>query len=363
LKPPASILVIVTRRIGDVLLATPLVHSLKQAWPDAAIDALVFSGTEGILAANPDLRRVIAVPENAKDPSHPGILLRLARRYDLAVSTLPGDRPTFYAWLAGRRRIGFILSGKKHFWKRLLLSEGMPFDAKSTHTVLMNLALADLLGIPRSYNVVVRWEEADKKRVERLLPLVAAAPYAVMHSYPKYPYKMWRRDGWLETARWLRARGIATVLTGGPDAQELASIEGLQREMPPGTKNIAGRLSFTELAFLISRAALYVGPDTVVTHMAAALGTATVALYGPTSPVKWGPWPQGYAGNDNPFSLRGSQRVNNVTLLQGPGDCVPCLEEGCDRHVASHSDCLLKLPPAQVIAALASMVASAQGPS
>ena len=58
--PPRSILVVVTRRIGDVLLATPVIHSLHRAWPDAKIDALVFTGTEGVLAANPDLRRKLS---------------------------------------------------------------------------------------------------------------------------------------------------------------------------------------------------------------------------------------------------------------------------------------------------------------
>ena len=57
MKPPRTVLVVVTRRIGDVLLATPLIRSLKHAWPDAAIDVLVFAGTQGVLAANPDIRR------------------------------------------------------------------------------------------------------------------------------------------------------------------------------------------------------------------------------------------------------------------------------------------------------------------
>ncbi len=361
MKPPKSILVIVTRRIGDVLLTTPLIRSLKLAWPDAAIDVLVFSGTEGVLSANSDLRKVIIVPENAKDKSHLGILFSLIRRYDLAVSTLPGDRPTFYAWLTGRYRIGFISSGAKNLWKRLLLSKGKIFDDRNTHTVLMNLALADLLGIQRSYNVVVEWKAAERERVERLLPSAVAKPYAVMHIYPKYRYKMWRRDGWLEVARWLHTQGISIILTGGRDLLELAYIEALQQQMPGGVTNIAGKLSLSELAFLISQASIYVGPDTAVTHMAAALGVPTVALYGPTNIVKWGPWPKEYAEANNPFVMRGSQYVNNVALLQGDGDCVPCMEEGCKQHIASESDCLLMLSPAQVIEAMVKMMKSASG--
>lgn len=356
MKPPKSILVIVTRRIGDVLLTTPLLRSLKLAWPEAAVDVLVFSGTEGVLSANPDLRKVITVPENAKDKSHLVILFSLIRRYDLAISTVPGDRPTFYAWLAGRYRIGFILNGAKHLWKRLLLSNWKFFDDRNTHTVLMNLALADLLGIQRNYTVVVDWKTIDRETVERLLPIAVTKPYAILHIYPKYRYKMWRRDGWLEVARWLSAQGIGIVLTGGTDVKELAYIEELQQQMPSETINIAGKLSLAELAFLISQAKIYVGPDTAVTHMAAALGVPTVTFFGPTNLAKWGPWPKGYAKSSNPFSMRGSQYINNVALLQGDGDCVPCMEEGCERHIESESECLLMLSTAKVIEAMVKMM-------
>ena len=64
--PPRSVLVIVARRLGDVLLATPLIRSVKRAWPDAAVDVLVFEGTQGVLANNPDVRRVLAVSERMK---------------------------------------------------------------------------------------------------------------------------------------------------------------------------------------------------------------------------------------------------------------------------------------------------------
>ncbi|MDD1633707.1 MAG: glycosyltransferase family 9 protein, partial [Methylococcaceae bacterium] len=282
MRPPDSILVIVTRRIGDVLLATPLIRSLRLAWPAAAIDALVFAGTEGVLAANPDLRRVIAISENAKEPSHLRTLFSLARRYDLAVSTLPGDRPTFTAWLAGRRRVGLLLKGPKHFGKRLLLSRWAPFDESDTHTVLMNLALSDLLGIRRHTDVVVSWSPADEQGAELLFPGIRTESYALLHLYPKDRYKMWHREGWRDVSRWLSGRGLQIVLTGGGDSEELAYAEEILREMPSGTVNLSGKLTLGEVGFLISRARVYAGPDTAVTHMAAALGVPTVALYGPT---------------------------------------------------------------------------------
>src|ERR1700676_4257749 len=88
-----QILVIALRRLGDVLLTTPLIRSLKRAFPDAAIEALVFAGTEGILAGNPDLAGVIPMSPRAA-AGHLALARSLWRRYDLAVSTQSGDRPT-----------------------------------------------------------------------------------------------------------------------------------------------------------------------------------------------------------------------------------------------------------------------------
>ena len=76
-----------------------------------------------------------------------------------------------------------------------------------------------------------------------------------------------------------------------------------------------------------------------------------VACYGPSDPVKWGPWPARYAHAANPWRRHGTQRINNVTLVQGSAACVPCMLEGCERHIDSFSDCLLELPASRVIAA------------
>lgn len=348
---PRSVLIVVTRRIGDVLLATPLIRSLKRAWPAAHVDALVFEGTQGVISANPDLRRILAVPQRPRFLPHLAWVLRLLRRYDLALSLLPGDRPTLYAFLAGRRRAGLLLPARKEAWKRLLLQQWVPFDNLNTHTVLMHLALADALGAPPLPRVVLAWSAEDERRVVELLGPGADRPLAVIHPYPKYAYKMWHRDGWAEVARWLAARGHRVVLTGGSEPAEREYVGALLRDMPADAINLAGRLTLGATAHLVSRAAIFIGTDTAVSHMAAAAGVPTVALYGPTNPVKWGPWPRDFAGPGNPWQRIGSQRAGNVLLLQGPGACVPCMLEGCDRHVASLSDCLQQIPARAVVAA------------
>src|SRR4051812_18118036 len=106
MTPPARVLVIVTRRIGDVLLTTPFIRSLTRAWPHAEIDVLVFAGTEGVLAANPDIRKVLTIAERPAVIEHLAFAAQIFRRYDLAVSVVPSDRPTVYAWLAAPKRAG-----------------------------------------------------------------------------------------------------------------------------------------------------------------------------------------------------------------------------------------------------------------
>jgi heptosyltransferase-3 len=109
--------------------------------------------------------------------------------------------------------------------------------------------------------------------------------------------------------------------------------------------SVQGRLSLAELADLIRHARLFVGVDTATTHIAAATGTPTVAIFGPTDPVIWGPW-----GGTRYEKVAHVQRHGSVRLIQNPAlACVPCQQEGCDRHQASRSDCLDTLAPARVI--------------
>ena len=349
---PTSVLVVVTRRIGDVLLATPVLRSLKQSWPEAAIDMLVFEGTEGVVAANPDARSILTVPQRPGALAHMRLFARMFRQYDLALSLTAGDRPTLYAFNAGRRRRGLLLNNAKEAWKRRLLDEWVPFDNLNMHTVRMNLALVQALGITPLPEVVVSWSAADESQVAALLGAQSEQPLAVLHPYPKFNYKMWHKAGWGEIAHWLDGRGYRVVLTGGSDPLEIAFVADVASDMPSGVINAAGRLSLSASANLVSRARVYVGPDTALTHVAAALGVPTVAIYGPTDPVKWGPWPKGHRVDNNPWRRIGSARNGNVILLQGSLPCVPCHLEGCDRHIASFSDCLMQLPAARVIAAL-----------
>jgi lipopolysaccharide heptosyltransferase III len=331
------ILVVALRRLGDVLLTTPLVRSIRRAWPGATLDALVFADTAGILDGNPDIDHVVAMPARPTFSQSLALAARLFKRYDLAVSTQSGDRPTFFALAAGRRHAGPAWSG--NWIKRRLLSRSVA-AGEGMHRVEEMLRIADALGIARVAEVVCPAGALAAKHA-------VAEPYAVIHAAPMFRYKQWTRDGWRALAEALKQRGLAVAATGGP--ADRAYLDELWRDAP-GVRRLDGRLRWPEIAALLRNARVYVGPDTSVTHLAAASGCPTVALFGPTDPRLWGPWPA--AGLNEPWAAAGTiQHRRNVWLVQNPLPCLPCQNEGCDRHIASRAQCLDELTPRQVLAA------------
>jgi len=350
-KPPRRTLVVVPRRLGDVLLATPVMRSLKRAFPECAIDVLVFTETAAMLAGNPDVRRVLTIADRPTAGEHLALAARIFRRYDLALSLVPGDRATVYAWLAGRHRIGLVIDEAKHAWKKWLLGCWIPFDNRDTHTVIMHLRAIEALGIPPFPEIVFVPSSTDTEAARTALAQHGVnSGYAVLHPFPKFRYKQWHDRGWAEVAAWLKQRGLLTVITGGSDADERTHCAALAASI--GAANLAGVLALPATAAMIASAAAYVGPDTVTTHLAAALGVPTVALFGPSDPLKWGPWPHRYTSLDNPWRHVGSQQRGNVQIVQGNALCTPCFLEGCDRHTGSTADCLTGLPARRVIEAL-----------
>jgi len=332
------ILVVALRRLGDVLLATPLMRSIRRAWPDATLDALVFADTAGILEGNPDIDRVVAMPARPTLAQSLALAGRLLKRYHLAVSTQSGDRPTLFALAAGRTHAGPVWPGERT--KRRLLGRSVA-AGESVHRIEEMLRLGDALGIARVAEVVcpVGTVPAEHAPVE---------PYAVIHAAPMFRYKQWTRAGWRALADALRARGLAVVATGGPG--DRAFLDDVWRDTPD-VRRLDARLRWPEIAALLAGARLYVGPDTSVTHLAAASGCPTVALFGPTDPRLWGPWPA--HGLPTPWAASGTiQHRRNVWLVQNPLPCLPCQKEGCDRRLDSRAQCLDELAPAQVLAAV-----------
>lgn len=345
---PKRILVITLRYLGDTLLVTPLISSLKQAYADANIDILLPAANAGMLEGNPDIHQLIRLPSKPSLNQFVKLLFSIRRNYDLAISTQAGDRPTLIARAAGKTAIGFVPDDAgKAWWKKLLLDRSLAFGADYDHAVLENLRFCGVLNIGPCYRL-------SPPQCPAPLPQPPGKPYVVLHIMPQWRYKQWHRDGWLSLMEFLNRSGYQVILTGSGQPAELESLRELEQHLAFPVTNMAGQLSLAELAKLIAQAALFIGPDTGITHLAAATGAQTIAMYGPTDPKKWSPWPYGYAGPTSPFAPVGSKRIANVYLLQGFSErnCVPCQLEGCDRHRDSHSECLDRLPASQVIEAV-----------
>lgn len=340
LPPRPRILVIALRRLGDVLLTTPLIASLRRAWPDATIDALVFADTAGILQGNPDINNVVAMPARRTWTQSLKLAAQLWRGYDLAVSTQSGDRPTFFALVAGRRRVALVEQTFNGRMKQRLLDRALVYEP-GVHRVEEMLRLADLLGVDRVPRMV-----APRARASDAVP---TGDYAVIHAVPMFRYKQWTASGWRDLAAALSARGLTVVATGGPAADEHAYLDDVWAGA--AVTRLDGKLDWAQLSGLLAGARVYVGPDTSVTHLAAASGCPTIALYGPTDPRLWGPWPAD--GLETMWAATGKiQRRGNVALVQNAFPCTPCQLEGCERRLESYSACLDALTAGQVLEAL-----------
>ncbi|MDE2598638.1 MAG: glycosyltransferase family 9 protein [Rhodocyclaceae bacterium] len=361
--PPRSILLVCTRRIGDVLLATPLIRSMKAQWPDTPIDMLVFRGTEGVLEHNPDIRRVITVKQRTGIFERAADIMRLWRRHELACAVNGSDRSLIYAWVAGRKRVGVVNADRVTALARWTLNKIALDRHLEMHTVSSVLALAPLIGVAPLGEVVapgIGDDPARRKGFEARFDAPPAVrpeqPLVVLHPSPMFTYKQWSINGWAETIQWLYSRGYAIALSGGPATDERKYAEQVIATANVPVLNCVGDLSFGETAEMFRRAKLYIGPDTGATHVAAACGTPTIALFGPTDPVRWAPWPYQWPAGNEPWSRHGSALRGNVYLMQGEGSCVPCRGEGCDGHPGSDSQCLMQLPSQRVIAIAAQLL-------
>ena len=361
IRTPRRVLVVTLRFLGDALLSTALVHALKQRWPECAIDVLTFAGTEAAFEGNPDVAQILAVAERASAMDTLRRALSMRRRYDLAVVAQTGTRPFLFGWAAGRQRVALVSAEPgKSWWKRLLLDGYAVFDDRGSR-VLENQRIARLLGIGAEPSVVppsAGWGAGEVAAALGFDPV--EVPFAVVHPSPRWRYKQWTRAGWQALIRLLAARGLRVVITGGPAADERRYLDDVLTgfdDVP--FERVDGRWSLAQTADVLRHARVFVGPDTATTHLAAACGAPTVALYGPTDPAIWGPWPARDGGAYERVAMH--QRRGNVLLLQNPElSCVPCQLEGCERHRQSHSQCLDRLGAARVIEAALEQLGSGE---
>ncbi|HZN46852.1 MAG TPA: glycosyltransferase family 9 protein [Ramlibacter sp.] len=358
--PVRSVLVVVTRQIGDVLLTTPLIHEARRLWPEAAIDVLGFEGTLGMLQGNPDVRELIATPARLGWAGGLRLARRLWKRYDLALVAEPGDRAHLIGAIAARSRSGILPAhNASNWWKQRLLAHVVTSagDLGEVHVVQEKLAL--LAPWRASGAVAATLVPPARQPLPASLAQQLQAGYVVVHTPSMWPYKQWPVSHFRELIALLAQAGRQVVLTGGPGATDRDTVAQMQGAAPEAQLLDAGVLQFGQLATLLEGAALYIGPDTSISHLAAACKAPVLAIFGPTNPQRWAPWPRVAAEQPVRFVRRSAaQTVGQVTLMQAGLPCVPCGKAGCDDHRMSRTECLPAIAPSQVAARALEILAS-----
>ena len=325
----SRVLVVKLGHLGDVLLAAPVVSALKRHAPHAEIDALVYADTAAMLSAHPDLSQLILI-----EGAELKLLRKLrARRYDVLVAL--SDRPRV-AWLARFAGVRYAVTpdraGRPGLWRRSFTHFYAVPPGNTRHTVEVHLDALRALGIEPADEarriVLVPGPEAERRIDELALP----ERFIVVHPASRWLFKCWPAAYTAEVIDTLRARGEAVVLTGSPSAEERGLVDAVVQALRFPVLNLAGELSLKELAALIARARLFIGVDSAPMHMASAMGTPAVVLFGPSGEVEWGPWHIPHR------------------ILVSRHSCRPCGYNGCGG--GNRSECIEAIPTAGVLEAV-----------
>ena len=340
----AHALVVMLRHHGDVLLASPVAAALKAHAPRAEIDALVYDDTLPMLEGHPALSRLHAVGRNWKKEaflSRIALEERLystlrARRYDLLVHLTEQPRG---AWLArslgARYSVAPVVAGRRAFWKGSfthlypLARNGRRHKVEANLDALRRIGLQPGMEERRPQFVPGAAAEA---RVASLLAAEGLAERSFIHIHPasRWSFKCWPADRNAELIDRL-ASAHRVVITAAPEPAELSLVGEILSKTTSNPVNLAGKLSIKELGALTARARLFVGVDSMPMHLAAAMGTPAVALFGPSGEQEWRPW----------------RVAHRVVTTNHP--CRPCGNDGCGG--GKISECLTTLGVDSVYAA------------
>jgi len=360
-KHPETILICSIRVIGDVILTTPLVGILSEAYPHAAIDLMVAAGTGPFLRQDPRVRNIIEVSSknvggNRSLREDIGVLGRIFKRYDLAINMNASDRGNLAVVCAGRNvRVGFYENRGvvKDGWKKLLLSHPLPYDTAG-HTAHLCKLVAEALGLEVSrLEVKLYWNDDDSRVVSsRLATLPKGSGYFVIHPFARWEYKFWPMESFVRLSDEIaRKYGLIPVWTAAPAPRECELLEQYASQCRYPPIRIPGEFSLNQMACLVAGSQLYLGLDTAVSHIAASTGVPMIALYGPTALNRWFPWNNSAAADQFYDCPRGTFRNGHIVVIQQECDHPGCVHERCA------SPCIPRISQEEVFAQAAQLLA------
>ena len=353
-------LVVKLRHHGDVLLTSPVFQVLKNHAPHIEVDALVYHDTREMLTEHPAVSEVFTIDREWKNlnlfaqGSREWALLRALRlrRYDLVLHLTEHPRG---AWLTrllkpkysvAQRAMGINEGRDSRWWKSSFTHTYPTPRATFRHTVESNLDALRRIGVqptPLEKKLVLVPGKAAAEKVAALMAThgVEAKRFIHIHPTSRWFFKTWPAERFAALILELGRAGMKVVLTAAPTADERAMIAAIKTVLKAPVVDLTGALSLKELAALTGQARAFVGVDSAPMHMAAAMQTPTVALFGPSGEAHWGPWGV----------------VHRIVASQDPRHtCRPCGNDGCGGSKVS--ECLTELPVSQVLAALNELLAT-----
>ena len=345
-----KILIIKFRNIGDVLLTTPLVANLKALYPDAEIHFALNKGTEAMVAHHPDIarlhlydrekiRRLPPLRRIAKELAYARAIRRV--KFDMVINTTEGDRGAQLAWISGAAvKIGY--PPKKNRLLKNVFTHTLPPQGMR-HTVETNLDPIRVLERPvTTKRVSMHYPDKAARSVEDFLVSRGLQPGAYIHFHPVSRWLFKCLDD--KTAAAIIdfcQQTLPVVVTAAPVEAERKKIASILAHCQSDPIDLSGRLSLEETAALSDRARFFVGVDTAVMHMAAALDTPVLAFFGPSGAFHWGPWDNDR--DESGYTRRsGVQRMGRHRVLALDWECIPCGQDGCEGSKVS--DCLVQMP-------------------
>jgi len=309
--PPARVLIVLHGAIGDVTRALPLLCRLKRAWTTTAFSWAVEPAAEPLVRGHRDLERVVVFERRAGLRAflpflrqvrglRPELTLDLQRHFKSGIVSLASGAP---------RRIGFHRRNSRegnHLFQTEVLAPMEHFSSK----LQQFQAFADHLGVaPAPIEFGLQLGPEEEAEVDRLLAGVPV-PFAALPVGSTSESRLWFPERTARVAEALVERGLACVLVGAPGEERWAEPIARASRVPLG--DLTGRTSLRQLLGVLARARLAIGPDSGPMHIAAAVGTPVISLWGATSAARSAPW--------------GSEHL----AIEGQAPCMPCYRKTCD---------------------------------
>jgi lipopolysaccharide heptosyltransferase II len=298
--PPQKALILKPCCISQVMLATPLLAALSETYPQAQFDWAVSSWARAAVATNPRLSELVdtgqvGLPGQSRADVRDLIERLRVQGYDTCFIPSRSTLLSYIAWQAGiRQRVGLNENGRGFAHTVAVSSKN-----GQTHEAVRYLSLAAALGIEYPGQMEFYPTDRDRSMVTALLvdeidwlgdrPLVLLHPGGAENPVRPDERKRWPVERFALLANHLaRKVGVQLLLVGTED--ERALVESVAGMSSADTPNLAGRLTLGQLGALAEMADLYIGNDAGSTHVAAAVGCPTLAIFGPSDPAVSGPY-------------------------------------------------------------------------